>query len=108
MVFPPRCVGLGPMAQGGGGIHPSLSGQVGGSPGSTLKAGAQGRCRCWERMTRKSLCCGWEDLQLRGPPHGGAWVSFDSRFLAEDPRRFSRQRALPSQHPQPGQRMFLR
>lgn len=106
MVFPPRCVGLGPTAQGGGGIRPSLSGQVGDSPASTLKAGAQGRCMPWECIPRKALCCGWDDLQPRGLPPGGVWVSSESRSLAEDPRRFPGRRPFPPNTPSPASGCF--
>lgn len=63
MVFPPRCVGLGRIAQGGHGIRTSLCGLLEDSPGSTLKGWDSGEVHRLGRYHLQSSVLWVGDLQ---------------------------------------------
>lgn len=63
MVFPPRCVGLGRIAQAGHGIRTSLCGLLGDSPGSSLKGWDSGEVHLLYHLQSSVLWVG--DLQHR-------------------------------------------
>lgn len=83
MVSPPRCVGLGPIAQGDHGVRPSLGGWVGDSPGSTRKVwGSQNVFPLGMYHLQSSVL--WVGgLAASGLPPGGVWVPSVPHFLAK-------------------------